>query len=61
MRYGTGLWGALSAILLLAASILAQVPQEIEKPKDQSYLPVVIGEDFATIRDRDKAAKPQVM
>jgi cytochrome c peroxidase len=61
MRYRRGVGGALCAILLLASAIVGQVPQKIEKPKDQSYLPVVIGEDFATIRDRDKAEKPQAM
>jgi hypothetical protein len=32
-----------------------------QDPKPQSYLPVVIEEDFGTVMARDKAAKPEVM
>jgi cytochrome c peroxidase len=33
----------------------------MQAPKGPTYMPVVIEEDFKTIRDRDAAAKPDVM
>jgi len=56
------LLGALCTVLTMPYLITAaQAPQETEAPKGQTYLPVVIEEDFKTIHDRDTAAKPDVM
>src|SRR6266511_622473 len=60
--YGMALLGALCTVLTMPYLITAaQAPQETEAPKGQTYLPVVIEEDFKTIHDRDTAAKPDVM
>jgi cytochrome c peroxidase len=60
--YGMTLLGVLCTVLTMPYLITAaQAPQETGAPKGQTYLPVVIEEDFKTIHDRDTAAKPDVM
>lgn len=51
------LW-ALCALLMMPGLTLAQ---GTKAPTGETYLPVVIEEDFQTIRQRDIAAKPEVM
>lgn len=63
MRYATTmyrelwLW-ALCALLMMPGLTLAQ---GTAGPTGETYLPVVIGEDFQTIQQRDIAATPEVM
>ena len=53
---------AMSAILLCVAIITAALSYaEAPTPKQSSYSPVVINEDFESIMARMKAAKPEVM
>jgi cytochrome c peroxidase len=49
------------AVLIIAHLTLVQGLLAGEIPKGDTYLPVVIQEDFQTIRARDTAAKPEVM
>lgn len=60
-RYRAALWGALCTVLMIPHLTSAQGPPAVETPKGETYLPVVIEEDFHTLRERDKAAKPGVM
>jgi hypothetical protein len=60
--YGMALLGVLCTVLTMPYLITAgQAPQEMQAPKGPTYMPVVIEQDFKTIRDRDTAAKPDVM
>jgi cytochrome c peroxidase len=60
--YRVVLLGVLCTVLTMPYLITAgQAPQEMQAPKGPTYMPVVIEEDFKTIRDRDAAAKPDVM
>jgi cytochrome c peroxidase len=51
-------WGAVVGAVCAGLMSLVVHAQD---PKPQSYLPVVIEEDFGTVMARDKAAKPEVM
>ena len=59
--YRGALLGALCAVLMIPHLTSAQGPPAVETPKGETYLPVVIEEDFQTIRERDTAVKPGVM
>jgi cytochrome c peroxidase len=60
-KYKGALLGVPSAVLIIAHLTLVQGLLAGEIPKGETYLPVVIQEDFQTIRERDTAAKPEVM
>jgi hypothetical protein len=58
--FGCGGVGGLCVGLLLWGLGAAQAPPPEPPPKGPTYMPVVVA-DFATVRARDQAAKPEVM
>jgi hypothetical protein len=55
------LLGVPGAALIIAHLPLVQRLLAGEIPKGETYLPMVIKEDFQTTRERDTAARPEVM